>query len=291
MQCYIYSCQDLILKGDTSVHIKAGDIYYLSFEQHENIYIYSPYQSGVIVFNALTLINKSHNQVNFFELDSSNVLCEIKPFQDLSKYTFYVNKTIVKLVSANGLHIYLNNNYYGKIQVFNNSPVFEKISKHGKEYGLIKFSESKYAILFGENEILYCGKYLDYEILNNYIQIYEHIPNAFNIGKLIKYNFEYGDVIIRCVDDRNGLVEEQNEDFKLEYFMESLKIGRYKYAYEKLSYELRADISPETLKQYFKQFDSYKYIDKTNTYITFKNSKVIGLYRFEVVQGLIYNIY
>ena len=111
------------------------------------------------------------------------------------------------------------------------------------------------------------------------------------MGKLIRYCFKDDQTTVNCVNDRNHLINEQNNDFDIEYFFEALKCGRYKYAYEKLSYELRADISMDVLKQYFKQFDNYKYIDNINTYVTFKNYKVTGVYRFELNQKLIDNIY
>ena len=291
MQCYIYSCQDLILKGNTSEHIKAGEIYCLNFDNDEDVFVYSACQGGVMVINANTIVKKSHNQINFYDLSSLNILCEIKPFQALFKHIFAINKSTVKLVEVGDLYIYFNNTYYGRIQVRDNNPTFEKISKHGKDYGIIKFDKTKHMIFFSETEILYCGKYLDYEILNQYIQIYEHVPNVFNIGKLFKYNFDTEETGVICVNDRGILFTEQNKDFMLEYFMEALKCERYRYAYDKLSYELRADISIDALKLYFKRFDAYKYIDKTNTYITFYNGKVSGVYRFEINQNLIDNIY
>lgn len=293
MQCYIYSCQDLVLKGNnnTSAHLKAGDIYCIDFDKDENIFIYSPFQSGVMLINEQTPINKSHNQINFYELTDNNILCEIKPFQSACKHFFYINKTTIKIVEAGGLHIYFNNNYCGKFECGDESPTFEKISQNDRMYGLIKFEKHKYLIFFNESEILYCGKYLDYEIVNSYIQIYEHLPNMFNIGKLVKYFFTTNEFSVRCVNDRKVLFDEKNADFKLECFMEALKCGRYKYAYNQLSYELRADISLDMLIQYFKSFDEYKYIDKANTYITFNNHKIVGVYKFEINQNVIENIY
>ena len=290
MQCYIYSCQDLILKGNTFAYIKAGDVYCINVEKEENIFIYSPFQSGVMLLNTQTLIEKVHNQINFYEIGTKEVLCEIIPFHSEGQ-NFIANSSTVKLVNAGSVHLYYNEKYCGKIECENAKPIFEIISKCGKEYGLIKFDKSKHIILFDQSEILLCSKYIDYEISNNYIQIYEHNPNIFNIGKLIKYNFSNGEYITKSVNDRNCIVAEKSKDFGLEFFMEAIKCGRYKNAYEKLSYELRADISTDVLKQYFKQFDDYKYIDKTNAYITFKNYKVVGVYRFEVNQNLISNIY
>lgn len=291
MQCYLYSCQDLVLKGNTSAHIKAGDIYCINFDPGEDVFVYSYTQSGVMLINSHILKQKQHNQINFYDLVNKNILCEIKPFYAASKYHFYINRTIVKLVDMGGLSIYLNNSYYGKIDCGDEAPTFEKIFNHDKAYGLIKFEKHKYLIFFNESEILYCGKYLDYEILKDCMQIYEHTPNVFNIGKLIKYRLDSGEIDCICVNDRSGLINEQNDEFRLEYFMEALKCGRYKYAYEKLSYELRADISTDTLKQYFKQFNDCKYIDKTNTYITFNNRKIVGVYRFDINQNFIDNIY
>lgn len=287
----MYSCQDLILKGNTSAYIKAGDIYCLNFDVGEEVFVYAVYQSGVMIINANAIIKRSHNQINFYELNSQDVLCEIKPFQALFNNIFAINKSTIKLVNIGDLYIYFNNKYYGKIQVGDVNPIFEKISKQGKDYGLIKFDKTKHLIFFSESEVLYCGKYLDYEISNQYIQIYEHKPNMFNIGSLFKYQFNTNEIGIRCVNDRGGIITEQDKDFGLEYFMEALKCGRYKYAYEKLSYELRVDISIDVLKEYFKRFDDYAYIGKTDNYITFNNYKIVGVCRFDVNNKLIDNIY
>lgn len=291
VQCYIYSCQDLILKSDTSAHINAGDIYCVDFDKDENVVIYSASQAGVMLINANIITQRKHSQINYYDLGNQNILCEIKPFPVPYQYAFCVNKSVLKLVRADGLIIYFNNDYYGKLYNEDDSPVFEKISYKGKDYGLIKFVKTKYIILFNETQILYCGRYLDYEKLNTCLQIYEHIPNVFNIGKLIKCDFNTGEISSKCVNDRKCLFVEENKAFVLEYFMEAIKCDRYKYAYEKLSHELRADISLDILKQYFKKFDNYKDINNTDTYITFKNHKIVGVYRFELNRNFIDNIY
>ena len=80
-------------------------------------------------------------------------------------------------------------------------------------------------------------------------------------------------------------------DFNVVYFIEAIKCGRFKYAYNKLSYELKSEITLDTLKQYFKPFDKYLFLNKTQSYITINNNKIVGIYHFELKDNLINNIY
>lgn len=288
---YIYSCQDLIVKNDTSAHISAGEIYCIEIEDDEDIFVYFTTHAGVLIINSNILHKQVHGQINYYKLDNQNILCEIIPFLPPSQNSFCINNSVLNIVNSGGVYVYFNNNYYGKILDVEDAPIFEKINRNGKDYGLIKFDKKKYIIFFSETKILYCGRYVDYEILNNYIQIYEHVPNIFDLGKLVKYTFETNMFSVKCVNDRGKLHIEKNTNFLVEFFMEALKCERFKYAYEKLSYELRSDISIDVLKQYFKQFDEYKYIETTKTYITLKNHKIVGVYKFVTSQNFIENIY
>ena len=60
-------------------------------------------------------------------------------------------------------------------------------------------------------------------------------------------------------------------------FVEAIKCKRYKYSYRKLSYELKADIDENVLKQYFPTFDNYYYLKNDKSFIELYNNKVVGV--------------
>ena len=138
---------------------------------------------------------------------------------------------------------------------------------------------------------MYCGRYIDVETKKEYMQIYQHLPNIFNVGRLIKCEFENNIIDSKTIDDRGGERKQQSGEFIIVYFLEAIKCGRAKYAYNKLSYELKSEINIDVLKNYFSSFDEYVYLNEQDAYITLKNNKVIGIYHFVVKDNLIDNIY
>ena len=105
------------------------------------------------------------------------------------------------------------------------------------------------------------------------------------------YNFKTQQLEIKSVCDRSIENKQNKSDFIIIYFLEAIKCGRYKYAYSKLSYELKSEIKIDVLDKYFKDFDAFAYIDSEDVYITQKNNKVTGIYHFVVKDNMIDNIY
>ena len=149
----------------------------------------------------------------------------------------------------------------------------------------------KYLILFNQSKIIYCGQYIDSEVTKKYIQIYSHVPNIFNVGGLLKCDFESGAIENKAVNDHGYEHKQLGDEFGLIYFLEAIKCGRVKYAYNKLSYELKTAINIDALANYFEPFDKYFYLHEQDVYITLKNNKVTGVYHFVVKDNLIDNIY
>lgn len=294
MQLYLYSCQDLIIKGNSVVNIKAGDIYRLQLAPQEMIEVYPTNSSGVILLNSNIISSQQHSQIIFHKLNEQDILCEIKPFVINENINQYLIKgaNLKFIQNINNIYIYFNGVYQGLINCIVNNIKFNKIEANKKEVGVVEIlGDKKYIILFNNSQILYCGQYIDSEQTKRYIQIYCHTPNIFNIGRLIKYNFLDNKLDVRCVCDRGEERKQLSFDFNIIYFLEAIKCGRFKYAHNKLSYELKSIINIDTLTQYFTAFDNYIYLAECDTYITIKNNKVIGVYHFVVKDNLIDNIY
>lgn len=294
MQFYLYSSQNLIIKSEVFTDLKAGNIYCLKLKQNENIIIYSTNATGTLIINLSTLQEQQHNQIVFHKLSNSATLCEIKPFivQGCER-RYKINQGELKLILNNNLaYIYFNSVYEGKAGVNETQINFEKLNKNNKEYGLIILhGKDKQIILFNNQEIIFYGIYIDYEMLKNCIQIYCHHPNIFNVGQLVKYDFVNQRLEIQSVCDRGDERKQINYKFNIIYFLEAIKCGRFKYAYGKLSYELKSIIDIDTLRTYFGQFDKYIYLHEQQAYITLKSDKIVGIYHFEISDNLINNIY
>lgn len=294
MQLYLYSCQDLIIKGSSVGNIKAGDIYKLQLAPVEMIEIYPAHSSGVILLNSNTISMQQHSQITFHKLNEQDILCEIKPFVINENINQYLIKgaNLKFIQNINDIYIYFNGVYQGSIKCIFDNIKFNKIEANKKEFGIVEIlGDKKYIILFNNNQILYCGTYIDSEQTKGYIQIYCHNPNIFNVGRLIKYNFLDNKLDIKCVGDRGEERKQLSFDFNIIYFLEAIKCGRFKYAHNKLSYELKSIINIDILRQYFTTFDNYIYLAECDAYITIKNNKVIGVYHFVVKDNLIDNIY
>jgi len=293
VQLYLYSSQDLIVHNSSHT-IKAGSVCQIQFCDKENVLLYPTCASGVMMINEDILINQQHSQIQFHKLSECAILCEVKPFvlNDNARQ-FKINGGYVKVIeNANTAYIYFNGCYHGSInQKFNNLK-FDKLEKNGTEYGIVYFDgDQKYIIVFDKQRVIYCGQYIDSEVTKNYIQIYCHAPNIFNIGNLVKHDLVTNITQHKAVNDRGDELKQNNQNFNIIYFLEAIKCHRFKYAHNKLSYELKSMIDIETLGNYFKAFDKYIYVEQQDAYITLKNNKVIGIYHFVVKDNLIDNIY
>ena len=98
MEFYVYCSQDLMILNYSQKLLKSGNIYNISFGQNEEVLIYG-LNGGVIVVNQEMLTNKSHNQLNYYDLSDKAILCEIKPFiyQDNIKQ-YAIKGSYVKLI-------------------------------------------------------------------------------------------------------------------------------------------------------------------------------------------------
>ncbi len=266
----------------------------LEIGEEDICWVYSATSLGVIAINHTTLNNKKHNQILFYDIDKDCILCEIKPFvQSENIYKYNILDVELKIVQdIENSYIYYKERYYGCIK-----SCFNKIEYNNKKYnqnqcGIIKlYGNNNYIILFDQNKVLYCNKYIDNEVLTKEINIYSHNPNAFNVGSLLNYNIETGAVFTKVVQDNGEEYKQTNNEFNIIYFLEAIKCGRYKYAYNKLSYNLKNEINKQTLMQYFNVIDEYIYLKDKQIYITVKNNKVIGVYHFVVKNNLIEEIY
>jgi len=273
--------------------IKADNVFRLNLDD-ENIFIYPASNSGVMILNKQVLQTKQHNQIIFHQLNKNAILCEIKPFIINENIKNYIIKNMhIKLVcNLDKIYIFFNHEFYGSVVGNEKNIQYEEVIKNKQEYGVIKLiGVTRFLILFDSEKIIYCGQYIDYENLKECFQIYTHIPNIFKTGQLIKYDFnnlrlEYKTVLDCDVDYKYASV-----GFNIIYFIEAIKSGRFKYAYNKLSYELKSEITLDTLKKYFKPFNKYVFLNKTQSYITINNNKIVGIYHFELEDNLINNIY
>lgn len=293
VQFYLYSSQDLMIKSDGFKSVKAGNIYCLNLLESENAFVYSNCANGVILLNRQILQDGQHNNINFYPIDDNNTLCEVKPFgvnENILNYD--VDGANVKLITnGNQTYIYFNSVYYGIIKDMCKDVTFTKFGKNN-QFGIIAFGgRGRFIILFNSAQILYCGNYIDFETNAEYVQIYSHSPNIFNVGQLFKYSFNNDKIEIKTVKDRGVDYNQANSQFDLIYFIEAIKCGRFKYAYNKLSYDLKSVINIDTLKDYFGTFDKYIYLSNAKAYVTFKNGKIERVHRFEIKDNLIDNIY
>lgn len=292
MKFYLYCSQDLIVEHSKFENICAKDFYMIEFEKTENIKIYSPQNAGVIILNKQILTSQNHNQITFHKMSDNSILCEINPFvckENVRKYE--LKNTEIEIVqNLNIKFIYFNTIYYGFLVDSISNIEFKKIENSDVEYGIIYF-DSKKMLIFDNNDIIYCGQYVDNEILKNEIKIYYHIPNIFNVGQLLACNLTKGGIENKTIKDRGEEYDIANKEFAPIYFLESLKCRRYKNAYKRLSYELKSEIDEKVLKLYFNNFDEFRYILEQDVYITFNCNKIVGVYHIESKDGLIYKIY
>lgn len=293
MELYLYCCQDLNI-FNTDYKIRAGDFYKLDINLDETITLYSTTNAGVMIVNKDILSTKLHNQITFHDINSTAIICEINPFiskQNVIQYS--INGATVGIVkNTEGVYIFFKGIYQGFIQGQMDKLSFEKIDNEVKQYGVITFfCGEKHIIFFNNKQIMFCGQYVDKEILKTHIQIYFHIPNVFNIGNLLEYKFGEDTISIKSVCDRGEEKKLISSQFNIIYFLEAIKCGRFKYAYNKLSYGLKSEISVEALSQYFDRFDNFKYLPDQDVYITLKNNKILGVYHFELKDNMIANIY
>lgn len=294
MQLYLYSCQDLIIKGASVINLSAGEICCLKFDKDETADIYCASASGVMLINERILESQRHNQIAFHKLNNEALLCEIKPFVlNENIHQHLIKGANLKLIeNIDSTYIYFNGAYYGCVNQNLKNVVFEKREKDRQEYGILQFGgEKRYIIIFNSKQILYCNQFIDCEIKKDYAQMYTHMPNIFNVGVLTKCEFATSALTNKTVCDRGEERKQINIEFNIIYFLEALKCKRFKYAHTKLSYELRVMIDIDTLSKYFVEFDNYIYIQQQDTYVTLKNNKVVGIYHFVVKDNLIENIY
>ena len=295
VQLYLYSCQDLILESNAlQYNVKAGDFYQLQINTSEIIKVYSTHTSGIMILNYNILQECKHNQIIYHKLNNGAMLCEIKPFQTNENSHYYTIKSAnIRVVkNIDNTLIYFNGKYYGTINQNCDEVKFDKVNKNNEEYGIIYLSgEKKYLIVFTITQVVFCGQYIDNEVLKDCIQIYIHNPNMFNIGTLVKFSFDSQQLSYKSISDRGEERKHINNEFNIIYFLDAIKCGRYKYAYNKLTYELKAEINIDVLSKYFPTFDRYVYIANEDTYLTLHNNKVVGVYHFSVKDNMFNNIY
>ena len=292
MILYIYSSQDLIINNRESEQIVAGNFYCLKIQDGENILIYPTSSAGVIILNKQIIAQCNHNNIIFHTIDKSTVLCEIKPFEiGENIHSYKVDQAEVRLVyNRSNIIIYFKSQYYGIVNGCYNRITFKKLGDLNPIGILYLDGYKKNIIVFNKSEIIFCGEYIDIESCEKFIQIYTHNSNVFNIGTLLKYSAD-NKLEIKNIQDFGPEIKQLNPEFNLIYFIEAIKCGRFKYAYNKMSYDLKSEITIETLKEYFVPFDRYIYLSDKNIYVTIKNSKIQKIYRFEIKDNLINNIY
>lgn len=286
MEFYIYSSQELILKGDECVKIEPKQIYKLDIEKYEQIYIYSAVSAGIVFITYDILAKQKHSQIIFHQIKDNVVLCEIIGFENYNKYYEYSFKEgKLKLVdNGDGFGVYYNGESCGCI----NSKI--KDFKNTENCGVIIF-KNNYLIAFDDKRIIYSGQYIDYEITLSCIQIYTHSLNLFNVGQLIIYDFKNEKFTYKAVADRGDIKKISNHDFVAVGFLDNIINYRFNKAYNKLSYELRQSISEDVLSKYFSVIDEYIYLNNEEVFITLKNNKVVGVYHFVVMDDVIDAIY
>lgn len=271
------------------IPVERNKIYRLNINKNEKSFIYPKNNAGVIFVDYYTLLNQNHNSINFYQLNKESVLCEIKPFiEDLQYKEYELDSSKLRFIeNQDYIHIYFNGMYLGSCD-----GKIDKFIKLQNKCGLVNIcGRDKNLIVFDKDKIIFNNKYIDYESNSGFIQIYNHIPNIFNIGKLTKYDLKNKTVVCKFVVDNGQEVKCLKHDFEILYFIDSIKIGRYDLAYSKLSYELRNQININVLKDYFNEFDNYIYLNEEDVFITLKNNKVISTCHLVVNNGFIDKIY
>ena len=295
MRLYLYCCQDLLIEDTVLRNLNAGDFYNIQLDNDEYIKVYSKQMAGLMIIDYNTLSQLKHNQINYHQISEDSILCEIRPF--ISDFMYQQQYTILntnlKLIpTINGTYIFLNDCYQGIVNQNITNPHFEKLGDDKNAIGILSFdSEEKTTILFDSERIIFCGKYIDKQIFKNQIQVYLHNPNVFNIGQLLKVDLNTHKTEYMSVADRGEEIKLISNEFNITYFLEAIKCGRYKYAYNKLSYELKSAISLQTLRLYFTTYDAYFYLEDEDAYITINNGKIVGVYHFDIKNNTIFNIY
>ena len=288
MQLYLYSSQDLIIISGTETHNINAGIFNLKLHENENVIIHHKNGCGSMILNNQTILDRQHSQLKYYELSKNAILCEIKPFiANIVPIKYNVNNSETLIYfSGKQLQIFYNHKYIGSINGNIKDIKFKRVDEN--KLGVILCGGN--IILFND-DIIYCSSYIDYEINNKFIQIYSHSPNVFNVGQLTKYEFVSKKISINNVCDRGDEQKHIGAEFAVIYFLDAIKCGRFKYAHNKLSAELKLAIDVVTLQQYFKSFDEFVYLQEEDCYITLKNNKVTGIYHFVVKNNLIDNIY
>lgn len=257
----------------------------------ENCSIYSLDGVGVITLTKESLLNRANNQIKFYEI-GQDVLCEILPFDCQGQFKSYILKNkIVKFYNIKEKSLLCVGGEKCVIDASFDEFAFKVIAKDKCNVYVLANKKSKWLIILTDEKIIFNGKYVDFEELKNEIKIYTHQPNVFNVGKIIKYDLQNGDISCSIVNDKGvecGLIE---EEFTVVYFLEAIVCGRTKLAYSKISYELKSSISQEILGKYFGEIDDYIYLQACNMFVTKKNNNIVGVYHIVVNQGLITAIY
>ena len=294
MRLYLYSCRDLIAATrDKVITIAGGDVFSLKICDDEHVFIYPAEAKGVIVLTRQQLLSRCHDQIIFYDINNDAILCEIKPFVYIENCKrFTIGGSNIDVVESAGLtHVYFNNEYQGCVKSAFSQIDFQNI-KHGeREYALLCFGQNKkYILLASEQEVKCLYGCVDSEVNSKWLSIYRHEPNIFNVGQLIKFDLESGEVVVSAVCDRGDECKQMGHEFDIIYFLDAVLCARWKLAYSKLSYELKSSIDQEVLKQYFSDFDKYIYLVDEDVYIRIKNNKVVGINHFVVNNHLIDDI-
>ena len=272
-------------------YIRAGD-FYLVKTNDKLIKLFPTNSSGIVAISEQTILEKNHSQIIFHDINN-NVICEIKPFVLTEDSCYNIKNANIKLTQTKDkVFIYFNNIYYGALSIYNTNIKFKKITINDTECGILNIeSDNKFVIIFTYNHVVYCGRYVDYEIVGNSIKVYSHNPNMFNIGSLLEYDFKTNNLNVKSILDNEIEYKQTGKDFEIIYFIEAVKCKRFKYAYNKLSYELKNSINVDTLSKYFPTFNSYYYLNNMDVYILLNNKKIVGVYHFEIKDNKIYNIH
>lgn len=271
--------------------IDGGQVFLLDIRS--TCHIYALDGTGVITLTVQGLVNKSNNQIKFYDL-GQDVLCEILPFDCQGECVNYRLKTkYIKLYKLGENCLF---NFSGKKCVIEgeyNSFVFKRLEKCKKPYYILENRTSKWLTLLSEEEIIFNGKYIDYEELNqSVIKIYTHQPNVYNVGRVVEYNFSTDKLSSVAVKDNSTEIRLADKEFAEIYFMDAIMCGRIKLARGLLlSHELKSSIGEDILREYFGEIDDYIYLSVPCVYITLKNNNIVGVYHIVVNNGLVTSIY
>lgn len=290
MRFYFYSAQNiLVCTSEFSKKITAGQIFSMDMEQE--CQIFSLDGAGSLALTRQALIDKCNNQIKFYEM-GQDVLCEIMPFACQGENVAFRLKTKYaklyrlgnnSLLEISGRKCVVDARYGG----FS----FNSISFNKKDYYIIDNVQANWIIVLSEEDVVYNGRYIDYEVLKSKIKIYTHSPNVYNVGKIVQYDFNCDKKNIIIVKDKGQEAELISNEFIEVYFIEAILCGRTKLAYSRISYELKSSISEQVLADYFGEIDRYIYLPEKQVYITLKNNNIVGVYHIVVNNGWITSIY